>query len=529
MRQPIIFTVSLDARGDGYRSLSTGKADIIHVQNKEEELRNNNNNKSSDEEEEVQVIPLSSSNLTMGEANVTCLISLLPDEEEEEEKKNGLERANEGVHRRRDDDDLNVSKVNNIRHIFGINAISVPSVGRFTLDLQNCHSSVLGPLRSTEPPIFLNMELIAEAVKSASTSLSIESTSIRSRSSPTSFVVGNFILQRPLTNVPTTFVTNGSNGNDNCICSYSHVHDGDTGLTTRHNGSLQQLVFMHSCGSSRTTGGNSMLLFFLIHGLVLMVLLCFGWSFLNRKRTSKGTCEIIEDSPNPSRSLEEEDNDNTTTPNDLLKQSTVVVRVSNQEEKRLSSHLSSTSGQQEQNALLLPEGMMSNRSNDFVSSSECNSRCTEITSNSNDVNDENNCKMMMVEGPKHTLRTSRGDFVVAIQNGQKQTLGGSSSLPPSKAQNHSHITSTTSQIEHLNLNHLDIHCCADNIDESVWNVESIESDEDDNNIPLTSNDDSGGGVRGKPASFHPFKALSMTNEDWRDTFDNIYKCSSRNE
>ncbi len=101
MRHPIIFTVSLDARGDGYRSLSTGKADIIHVQNKEEELRNNNNNKSSDEEEEVQVIPLSSSNLTMGEANVTCLISLLPDEEEEEEKKNGLERANEGVHRRR--------------------------------------------------------------------------------------------------------------------------------------------------------------------------------------------------------------------------------------------------------------------------------------------------------------------------------------------------------------------------------------------------------------------------------------------
>ncbi len=462
MRHPVIFTASLD---DGNDYLSLASADTIHVQ-KKEELHNNSGS-------EIEVIS-SSSHLTLGEANVSCVISLLPNEEEES---SGFGRTDH-YHRR---DCLNVSNVNSSsvrfvhRFIFGVNAMSIPSIGRFTIGLQNCHSPVLGPLRSTTPPISFNVEIITEGVELPSLS-----TNSGTKRSLTSFVIGNFILQPPTT--PT--VTNGSGDSIS-----SHVSDGPI---IRHN--ILRQFFIHS-----STPGNGIFSWF--HSLMLIVLMYFGWSFLNRKRRRatmiksevefKGTatCPIIDDNNSEGK-------------NSNLK---VVVPTCNMQrwvinrEKRL-PHNSAASGQQQD---------LHGMNNDFVSSTECSSSSAEIiTTLSNDI-DDHKCKI--IEGPKHTIRKSRGDFVGDIRNGQQH-------LGPSK-QNHSHTTSTT-QIDHLNLNHLDS-CC--NVDESVWNVESDHSHGDDN-MPSTS----GGGVREKTAGFHPFKALSMTNEDWRNTFDKIYKCTNRN-
>ncbi len=465
MRNPVIFTASLDDGGD---YLSLASADTIHVQ-KKEELCNN-----SSEIEVISSLPY----LTLGEANVSCVISLLPNEEEES---SGVGRA-DYQHRR---DCLNVSKVNSSsvifvnRFIFGINAISIPSIGRFTLDLQNCHSPVFGPLRSTTPPISFNVEIIAEGVESPSVS-----TNSGSKRLPTSFIVGNFILQ-PLT-APT--VTNESGDSLS-----SHVSDGPI---IRHN--ILRQIFIHS-----STTGNG--IFYWFHSLILIVLLCFGWIFLNRKRRRRAmmikpevefegtaTCPIV-------------DGINTEGNNSNLK---VAVPICNMQrwvinqEKRL-SHNSAASGQQQD---------LHGMNNDFVPSIECSSSSAAIiTALSNDIDDN---RYKIIEGPKHTLRTSRGDFVVDIRNGEQH-------LGPSK-QNHSHTISTT-QIDHLNLNNLDSYC---NVDESVWNIESDDNSGNDN-MPSTSGR-RGGGVREKTAGFHPFKALSMTNEDWRDTFDKIYKCSNRN-
>ncbi len=459
-RRPAIFTASLGGKYGGDDFPSVASAANFHVQ-KEELCRNNSNT--------IEAVP---SHLTLGEANVSCFISLLPGEESGGGRKTDChgDYTNAVIK-------VNSSVLSANRFIFGINAISTPSTGRFTLELKNCHSPVLGPLRSTTPPISFNVE---EVITERRVELSTKSGSKRL---PASFIVGNFILQ-PVT---APAVMDGG-------AAVSHVSGGPI---MRCN--VLRELHLHSSTASG--------IFFWGFSLVIVILLCCSGISMERKRKammkSKEEFNVINTCVMGDKGIH---NDESSTFK-VVVPACIMQRWQdiNREKRSLSYH---SAPWQHATYLEDPHGI----DDDFDSPTECSSVEVIKPLGRDDITDDDEKLKKIIEGPKYTLSTSRRDFLVNVRNGRR--LG-------SPKQQHSLATAT--QIDHFD--HLGS-CC--HVDESVGHIEGIEHDDDyeyDDSRPSTSG---GGGEEKLAGLFHPFKALSMTNEDWRDTFDQIYKCSGSN-
>ncbi len=487
-RHLVIFTASLD-RQSGSNSPSLVSAATIHVQ--EEELYSNSS-----------VIETVSPHLTLGEANVSCIVSLQP----------SVESNSVG---RRTDHNLGYSKdvvkdtsssssssnsssvISAHRFIYGVNAVSTSSTGRFTLELQDCHSPVLGPLRSTTPPILFNVEVITEGTESSSTKSG-------SKKLPDSFIVGNFILQ-PLTTAPVVL------SEDSAV---SYVSDDPTMICN-----VLREGFLYPYMESD--------IFLWVNSLVVAVLLCCIAVLLEIKRRRRRRRDIMKSKENFRGAATRVAVKDTVTPNNDVSTFKVISTrrkkrwAINRKKKRSLSYDSALGKYATYHLVEDRNGI-----NDFISPPQCSSSAETTTtlSSSDDNTDDENIKKIF-EGPKqqkHTFNTiKRRNFVGNVQNGK--------CMGPPDQQQHSCTTITNGEIDDISdhLNHRSSHLensyhCVD--DENGWHVEGIEHDVYDGSIHSTN------GRHGEenPAGFHPFKALSMTNEDWRDTFDKIYKYSSSN-
>ncbi len=409
-RHPVIFTASLDDKYNGGNDIpSITSATDIHVE-KKESCRNNSST--------IKAVP---SHLTLGEANVSCLISLVPIEDRDDT--NTIVKVNSS----------SVLSVN--RFIFGVNAISTKSTGRFTLELKNCHSPVLGPLRSDTPPISFNMEeKISERVGSSTKSGA-------KRLPAASCIVGNFILH-PLTVLSVMSERTAA----------SHLSDD---LIMKCN--ILKELNLHSSTGSGT--------FFWVISFVIVILLCCSGIASERKRKammkSKDEFKVVSTCMMGDDKGVHKDEEESSTFNVVVPPACITQRWqgTNQEKRTLSYH---SAPRQYTTYRKDPHGI-----DDFNSPTECSSAETIKTLNSDENTDDERLKQI-IEGPKYTLSTSRGDFVVNVRNGQ--CLG-------SPKQQHSFVTAT--QLDQLNS------CCR--VDESVWHVEGIEHDDEyDDSRPSTS-------------------------------------------